>query len=98
MGEDSNHQPSQGCRFPDWPVKFRADMAVRTPGNLATRRRHFTIERAMRCRSPSKKSMGSTGDSPDGMTAARLGSNKYRPFLSPPLVIAVGESPVLPIF
>ncbi|MGD0614170.1 MAG: Lar family restriction alleviation protein, partial [Verrucomicrobiota bacterium] len=40
-------------------------------------------------RSPSKKSMGSagdspvpSGDSPDGMTAARLGSNKYRPFLS----------------
>jgi hypothetical protein len=54
----------------------------------------------MRCRSRSKKSMGSTGDSPvpsgdspDGMTAARLGSNKYRPFLSPPLVIPVGESP-----
>jgi hypothetical protein len=34
MGEDSNHQPSQGCCFPDWPVKFRADEAVRTPRNL----------------------------------------------------------------
>jgi hypothetical protein len=33
------------------------------------------------------------GDSPDGMTAARLGSNKYKPFLSPALVIPVGESP-----
>jgi hypothetical protein len=51
-------------------------------------------------KSPSKMSMGSTGDSPvpsgdspDGMTAARPGSNKYRPFLSPPLVIPVGESP-----
>jgi hypothetical protein len=34
MGEDSNHQPNQGCRFPDWPVTFRADMAVRARGNL----------------------------------------------------------------
>ena len=37
MGEDFNHQPSQACCFPDWPVKLQAvlaDKAVRTPGNL----------------------------------------------------------------
>jgi hypothetical protein len=37
MGEDFNHQASQGCRFPDWPVKLQvvlADKAVRTSGDL----------------------------------------------------------------
>jgi hypothetical protein len=37
MGEDSNHQPSQGCRFPDWPVKLQADGSL-TPGLRASYR------------------------------------------------------------
>ena len=37
MGEDSNHQPSQGCRFPDWPVKLQADGSL-NPGLRASYR------------------------------------------------------------
>jgi len=37
MGEDFNHQPSQGCRFPDWPVRLQRDGSL-SPGLRASYR------------------------------------------------------------